>query len=169
MIRPLGIKGLLLIQPQCRFDDRGFFLESFHLGRYAAAGIDVQFVQDNEVFSKKNVLRGLHYQRSPGQAKLISVVLGRIWDVAVDLRPDSPTFQQWEAVELSAEEKTQLFIPIGFAHGYCVLSEEALVHYKVSAFYDPNEEKTIAWDDPTLAISWPIQHPILSERDRIAL
>jgi dTDP-4-dehydrorhamnose 3,5-epimerase len=167
-VQPLPLLGPLLIQPRLYEDERGFFYESFHSARYAAAGIDVVFVQDNASFSKKNVIRGLHYQESPGQAKLVSVAKGRIWDVVVDIRPDSPTFKQWIALELSDANHSQLFIPIGFAHGFCILSETAEVHYKVSAHYDPAQERTIRWNDPALAIDWPVRDAILSDRDRQA-
>ena len=164
-LQKLSLEGLILIEPLRFLDERGLFMERYQQKRYSDAGVSIPFVQDNEVFSKKNVLRGLHYQRSPGQAKLISVVRGSIWDVAVDLRPGSPTFGNWEAVELSDKNGLQLFIPVGFAHGYCVLGEEAIVTYKLSAPYDPKEERTIRWDDSTLAINWPIKHPVLSQRD----
>ena len=162
---PLRLSGLLLIKPRVVQDARGFFFESYRKDRYHASGIYLEFVQDNAALSKKDTLRGLHYQASPGQAKLISAALGKIWDVAVDIRPDSPTFGQWEAVELSDENHWQLLIPIGFAHGYCTLSEIARVHYKVTSLYDEAEERTIQWDDPTIAISWPTRQPILSQRD----
>lgn len=166
--RKMRLQGLVLIEPGRAEDARGFFLERYRHADYAAAGIDCSFIQDNEVFSKSNVLRGLHYQEKPGQAKLVSAVSGLIWDVAVDIRPSSPTYGQWEAVELSEENGLQFYIPIGFAHGYCVLSPTARVYYKVSAPYDPKEERTLRWDDPHLAIDWPLNHPLLSERDRSA-
>lgn len=157
-----------MIQPKVFKDERGFFCESYRRNRYADAGIDLEFVQDNIAFSKKNTLRGLHYQERPGQAKLVSVSGGSIWDVAVDVRPDSPTYGEWEAVELSDDNFKQFFIPVGFAHGYLVLSDTARVHYKVSSPYDPAEERSILWNDPTLAIDWPVLKPILSERDQKA-
>jgi dTDP-4-dehydrorhamnose 3,5-epimerase len=162
------LKGLITIQSKRLKDERGSFLERYQSARYAALGVDVPFVQDNEVFSLKNVLRGLHYQEKPGQAKLLSVSQGSIWDVAVDIRPDSETFGKWYGIELSEENGVQFFIPTGFAHGYCVLSETARVTYKVSSFYDPQEEKTLRWDDPRFGIDWPIQTPLLSEKDRSA-
>ena len=165
-IVPLRLKGLFLIKPRVFKDERGFFFENYQRERYQKAGIDLEFIQDNAAFSKKNILRGLHYQEKPGQAKLVFAVTGSIWDVAVDIRPNSPTFGQWEALELTEENHWQFFIPVGFAHGYCVLSETAEVHYKVSAPYDFAEEKTIQWNDPSIAVAWPIQNPILSERDR---
>lgn len=164
----LRIKGLAIIQPKVFHDERGFFFESYRRPRFAEAGIDLEFVQDNVSFSHKNTLRGLHYQDSPGQAKLVSVISGCIWDVAVDIRPGSPTFGKWHAVELSGDNFTQFLIPVGFAHGFCVLSETARVQYKVSAPYDAKAERTIRWDDPKIAIQWPIKNPLLSERDRKA-
>jgi dTDP-4-dehydrorhamnose 3,5-epimerase len=125
-------------------------------------------VQDNISFSQKGVLRGLHYQSSPGQGKLVSVLVGKIWDVAVDIRKGSATFGQWEAVELSSDNHYQFYIPVGFAHGYCVLSETALVQYKVTAEFNPATERTIRWDDPDLTVEWPLQHPVLSDRDQKA-
>lgn len=165
-IESLRIPGLLLIKPAVFTDERGYFFESYQRDQYVKAGINVSFVQDNVSFSHQNVLRGLHYQECPGQAKLVSALAGRIWDVAVDIRPSSPTFGCWEAIELSEHNHWQLFIPIGFAHGYCVLSHTACISYKVSNAYDPLTERTLCWDDPSLAISWPIQSPILSKRDR---
>ena len=163
---PLRLEGLLLIQQRVFKDERGFFFESYHDARYRQAGIAVSFIQDNAALSRKDTLRGLHYQAQPGQAKLISATLGAIWDVAVDIRPNSPTFGEWEALELTDENHWQFFIPVGFAHGYCVLSDQARVHYKVDAPYDPEQEMTLRWDDPTLAIDWPTKAPILSDRDR---
>jgi len=165
-VQPLRLPGLEIVRPAVFRDERGFFLESFQTGRYAEAGIDVTFVQDNHSRSVRGVLRGLHYQSEPGQAKLIRVGRGRIFDVAVDLRPDSPTFGQWEGVELDDASHHQLFIPVGFAHGFCVTSEVADVVYKVSSPYDPATERTLAFDDPELAIIWPIEAPIVSDRDR---
>jgi dTDP-4-dehydrorhamnose 3,5-epimerase len=164
----LPLDGLLVIQPQVFRDVRGLFFESYRQSRYAEVGIGIEFTQDNISFSKKNTLRGLHYQDSPGQAKLVSVVQGSIWDVAVDIRPDSPTFGKWAAVELNDENFKQFFIPLGFAHGYCVLSDFARVQYKASADFDPAAERTIVWNDPDFAIDWPVINPILSDRDRLA-
>jgi dTDP-4-dehydrorhamnose 3,5-epimerase len=146
-------------------DKRGFFYESYHYQRYAEAGIDVQFVQDNQSRSVKNTLRGLHYQVNPGQAKLVRVVVGEIFDVAVDVRWNSPTFGKWVGESLSAENKKQLYIPVGFAHGFCVISDEAEVQYKCSDYYAPQDERGILWNDATLAIDWPVLNPILSQRD----
>lgn len=168
-IDSLEMKGLYLIKPKCFMDERGYFLETYRQSAYNQKGIDVAFVQDNAAFSKKGVLRGLHYQDKPGQAKLVSVSFGSIWDVAVDLRPDSESFGKWCGVELNDHNHYQLFIPVGFAHGYCVLSEEgAVVSYKVSADYNPAMERSVRWDDPHLAINWPIKTPILSLRDQQA-
>lgn len=163
---PARLAGLILIEPRVFNDDRGFFLESYHKPRYAAVGVDVDFVQDNHSFSRKGTLRGLHFQTSPGQAKLVRCVRGTIWDVAVDIRPDSATFGQWEAFELDARSHRQLFIPTGFAHGFCVLSEEAEVLYKCSSIYDGTTESGLAWDDPDLAVAWPVTNPVVSARDQ---
>jgi len=161
----LRLPGLQLIKPRLYKDERGFFWESYRHPTYAKWNIP-DFVQDNISFSQKNVIRALHLQKEPGQAKLVQVLSGRIFDVAVDLRIGSPTFGQWEAVELDDVDRCQLFIPAGFAHGFCVLSENALVQYKVSSLYDPKTELSIRWNDPELNIAWPIDHPILSERDQ---
>lgn len=163
---PLRLEGLLLVKPRCFEDARGYFFETYRQSAYERAGILPPFVQDNAAFSKKGVVRGLHYQKKPGQAKLVTALQGSIWDVAVDIRENSPTFGQWEAVELSDKNHWQLFVPIGFAHGYCTLTDSACVSYKVSAPYDPKAECTIRWDDPDLAIPWPAVNPILSERDK---
>jgi dTDP-4-dehydrorhamnose 3,5-epimerase len=163
---PTRLDGLVLLQPSVHADERGFFVETYSRGPYRAAGVEVEFVQDNHSRSGRGTLRGLHYQRRPGQAKLVRAVRGRIWDVAVDIRPDSPTFGQWEAVELDDESHRQLFMPVGFAHGFCVLSDVADVAYKVSAPYDGAEERGIAWDDPDIGVAWPLDEPVLSGRDR---
>lgn len=162
----LELDGLLLVQPRVYRDDRGWFFEPYNEARYRRAGILDRFVQDNHSCSSRETVRGLHYQGSPGQVKLLSVTVGAVLDVAVDIRVDSPTFGRWLAVELDAERHNQLYIPIGFAHGFCVLSEEAQVMYKVSALYDPAEERTIAWDDPEIGVKWPVRNPVLSPRDR---
>lgn len=168
-IFPLScIEGPKRIVPRIFSDARGAFSESYHRQRYKEMGIEADFCQDNLSSSQKGTLRGLHFQSAPGQAKLVSCLYGKIWDVVVDLRPSSKSYLQWEAVTLEGEERIQLYVPIGFAHGFCVLSEMALVHYKVSAFYAPETEKTIRWDDPNIQVVWPIQNPILSERDRTA-
>lgn len=165
-IENLSIDGLILIKPRIFADQRGFFFEAFHVEKYKEAGIDVEFVQDNESFSVKNVIRGLHFQVKPhAQAKLVRVVQGKIIDVVVDLRRNSPTFGKYLMVELSAENNYQLYIPAGFAHGFVALDEYNRVHYKCSAFYHPESERTILWNDPDLAIPWPVTNPIISEKD----
>ncbi|HVR62949.1 MAG TPA: dTDP-4-dehydrorhamnose 3,5-epimerase [Polyangia bacterium] len=164
----LKLAGLKLVRPQLFGDARGVFLETYNVARYAAAGIDVPFVQDNHSRSVKDTLRGLHYQSQPGQAKLVRVSSGRIWDVAVDIRPDSATFGHWYGGQLDSERREQLYIPVGFAHGFCVLSDVADVEYKVSTPYDPRTECSLSYADPELAVSWPISQPILSARDKSA-
>lgn len=155
-----------LIEPRVFRDERGFFYESYNQREYAAHGIADIFVQDNHSRSTRGALRGLHYQVNPGQVKLVRVVTGVVWDVAIDIRFGSPTFGQWVGVELSAENMRQLYVPVGFAHGFCVLSDTADFVYKVSTFYSPPDERGIAWDDPDLGITWPIDEPILSARDQ---
>jgi dTDP-4-dehydrorhamnose 3,5-epimerase len=167
-VTDLELPGLKLIRPNVFGDARGFFIETYNAGRYAEAGVREAFVQDNHSRSIKNTLRGLHYQSSPGQAKLVRVTLGRIWDVAVDIRPTSPTFGRWHGVELDAEKHEQLFVPIGFAHGFCVLSDFAEVQYKVSALYDAKTECSIDYADPELSVTWPVPEPLLSARDQQA-
>lgn len=167
-VTDLEFKGLKLVSPRLFQDERGFFFESYSESRYRGAGIDVSFVQDNVSFSRNGTIRGLHFQSSPGQAKLVSCAQGKIWDVAVDLRPDSETFGQWRGVVLDDEKHQQLFIPVGFAHGFCVLSEMARVQYKVSSFYDAKTECSIRWNDPDLNIDWPTKDPLLSPRDQIS-
>lgn len=162
----LAISGLKILQPRVFQDERGSFWESYRRPLYEELGIALDFPQDNVSISRKSTIRGLHYQ--PGQAKLVSVLSGSIFDVAVDLRKDSPTFGQWASVELSDANRKQFFIPDGFAHGFCALSETAIVQYKVSAIYDPKEEKSIRWNDPFFAIDWPVKEPILSMRDRLS-
>ncbi|WP_068471358.1 dTDP-4-dehydrorhamnose 3,5-epimerase [Candidatus Protochlamydia phocaeensis] len=164
----LRLKGLKLIKPKVFKDPRGFFLESFKQPLYEKMGIQEKFAQDNHSFSTKHCIRGMHFQSFPGQAKLVRVAVGKVYDVAVDIRPDSPTYGQWEAVVLDDQEHHQLFIPVGFAHGFCVLSEEAHVMYKVSTPYDPVHEKGFRWNDPQINIQWPTQQPIVSERDQQA-
>ncbi len=159
------LQGVWIIEPTAYEDQRGFFMETYHQARYRDAGIGPDFVQDNLSFSVAQTLRGLHYQHPHGQAKLVQVLQGAIYDVAVDIRRRSPTFGRWVAVELSAENRRQLFIPQGFAHGFCVLSRQAVVIYKCSDFYDPGCERGILWSDPGLAIPWPVQDPILSDKD----
>ena len=157
-----------MLEPEAHGDERGFLVETFRQHQWREAGVGVDFVQDNHSRSRKGILRGLHFQTSPGQAKLVSCGRGRIWDVAVDLRRDSPTYRQWEGHELDDERHRQLFVPAGCAHGFCVLSEVADVHYKLSSPYDPETEAGIAWADPEIGIEWPIADPQTSERDRTA-
>lgn len=164
-VEELDLKGLKLIQPTVFRDDRGFFFESFHEPRYRSFGISCSFVQDNHSKSCQGTIRGMHFQTHPGQDKLVRVIQGRIFDVAVDIRPQSPTFGQWTGVILDDEEQQQLFVPVGFAHGFCVLSDEAHVLYKVSNVYDPHTEKGFRWDDPDVAIDWPVKNPVVSKRD----
>jgi len=161
-----ALEGLLIIEPQVFEDHRGYFLEAHHQRRYENAGLDAVFVQDNLSFSKRKTLRGLHFQVSRPQAKLVQAITGEVFDVAVDLRSDSATFGKWQGVQLSEKNKRQLFIPEGFAHGFCVLSESAHVGYKCSDYYDPGDESGILWSDPAIGIEWPVKDPILSERDR---
>ncbi len=167
-IRETGIRDLRIVKPRVFEDDRGYFFESFNAGTFLKAGIDLQFVQDNQSRSGYGVIRGLHYQLEPkAQAKLVRVIEGRIWDVAVDLRENSPTFLQWEGVELSAENYLQLLIPRGFAHGFSVQSKTAVVLYKCDELYSPEHEAGIRHDDPELGVDWKIRpgNRIISARD----
>ena len=159
------IEDLLIIEPQVFGDDRGFFYETYQKNRYIEAGIALEFVQDNRSRSSKGVLRGLHFQKNKPQGKLVSVTQGEVFDVAVDLRVDSPTFGRYQSVLLSGENKKQFYVPPGFAHGFCVLSETADFQYKCTDYYDPSDEGGILWDDPVLAIEWPITNPKLSDKD----
>ena len=159
------LAGLLLIEPKVFGDLRGFFLESWNRDRYRAAGIPDDFVQDNFSFSRQGTLRGLHFQNPRPQGKLVSVWQGEVWDVAVDLRRQSPTFGRWLGASLSAENKRQFYVPPGFAHGFVVLSEAALFHYKCTNDYSPKDEVGFRWDDPAVGIRWPVERPILSSRD----
>lgn len=163
---PTTLPGLVLLEPDVHGDERGFFLETYHQDRYRALGIDAVFVQDNHSRSRRGTLRGLHFQTDPGQAKLVRCARGAIRDVVVDIRRSSPTFGRHEAFELDDRAHRQLFVPVGFAHGFIVLSDEADVTYKVSSPYDPSTEAGIAWDDPALGIDWGVADPIVSPRDR---
>lgn len=166
---PTTIPDIILIQPKVFGDQRGFFFETYRASRFSEAGIPDQFVQDNHSGSQKGTLRGLHYQIRQSQGKLIRVISGEIFDVAVDIRRSSATFGKWVGMSLSAENKHQLWVPPGFAHGFYVLSEWAEVMYKTTDFYAPDWERSIAWDDPDLGIDWPIApgtEPVLSEKDR---
>lgn len=167
-ILDLPLEGLKLLKPRVISDTRGFFIETYSQTRYREAGVECTFVQDNHSRSKRGTLRGLHYQSSPGQAKLIRVASGSIFDVAVDIRPHSPTFGQWYGATLDDAEHVQRFVPVGFAHGFCVTSEVADVVYKVSSPYDPSTESGMRWDDPDIGVNWPVAEPILSERDQHA-
>jgi dTDP-4-dehydrorhamnose 3,5-epimerase len=162
------LDGVVLIEPEVHGDERGFLVETFRDDRWRELGVEVEFVQENHSRSGRGILRGLHFQTRPGQGKLVRCLRGRIWDVAVDLRRDSPTYRRWEGYELDDERHRQLFVPAGFGHGFCVLSEQADVAYKLSSYYDPATEAGIAWDDPAVGVEWPISEPVLSERDRTA-
>jgi dTDP-4-dehydrorhamnose 3,5-epimerase len=164
----LPLAGAKLIRPRVFRDPRGFFFESYSEPRYRAAGMPEVWVQDNHSSSVQGTLRGLHYQSTPGQAKLLRVTRGRIFDAIVDIRPASPTFGKWHAEEIDAEQHCQIYIPIGFAHGFCVLSDVAEVQYKVSSPYDAAHECAIRWNDPEIGLAWPIAAPILSERDQLS-
>jgi dTDP-4-dehydrorhamnose 3,5-epimerase len=160
-----GLSGLKLIEPQCFRDERGFFLESFHAERYRQFGIGDAFVQDNHSRSLRGVLRGLHFQVKHPQAQIVTVIRGKVFDVTVDLRPESPTFRRWYGVELSDDGPRQLYMAPGFAHGFCVLSDFADLHYKVSRLYDHKDEGGLVWNDPDIGIHWPIGNPAVSQRD----
>jgi dTDP-4-dehydrorhamnose 3,5-epimerase len=162
----LAIPGLVYLEPAVWSDPRGFFTEIHHQGRYAGAGLPGPFVQDNLSCSRHGVVRGLHLQKSHPQAKLISVIRGAIWDVVVDLRRGSPMFGRWAAHELSGERHDQLYVPEGCAHGFAVTGDEALVLYKCTDLYVPGDELGIRWDDPDLAIPWPVEHAVVSDKDR---
>ena len=160
-----ALPGVLIIEPRVFRDERGFFLETFHAERYRDAGIALEFVQDNHSRSRRDTLRGLHFQRRRPQGKLVRAVEGTIFDVAADVTPGSPTFGRWVSVELSAENFRQMYVPPGYAHGFCVLTEEAQVEYKCTDFYDPADETGVMWNDPVLGIAWPTVTPVLSARD----
>ena len=163
---PTELPGVVLIEPDVHADARGFFLEAFHAEKYRAGGVPGPFVQDNHSKSVRGTLRGLHLQRTKLQGKLVRAIEGEIYDVAVDVRRGSPTFGRWVGTALSATNFLQWYIPPGFAHAFCVISESAQVEYKCTAFYDAADEIGIAWNDPTLNIRWPIDQPLLSDRDR---
>jgi dTDP-4-dehydrorhamnose 3,5-epimerase len=162
------LDGLVLVEPQVHGDERGFFVETYSKDAWAELGVDTEFVQHNHSRSSHGTLRGLHFQTSPGQAKLLRCARGSILDVAVDLRKDSPTYGQWEGHVLDDVTHHQLFVPIGFAHGFVVLSDVADVAYLVSSLYDPATEAGIAWDDPEVGVDWQVAEPLLSERDQTA-
>jgi dTDP-4-dehydrorhamnose 3,5-epimerase len=162
---PTKIPGMLILEPRVFRDERGSFFESFQATRYRAAGIDRPFVQDCFSRSVRGVVRGLHYQLRRPQGKLCSVLQGEVFDVAVDLRRGSPAFGTWVGVGLSAASGRQVYLPPGLAHGFCVVSDEALFHYKCTELYAPQSERTLLWNDPHLAIAWPVEDPILSAKD----
>jgi dTDP-4-dehydrorhamnose 3,5-epimerase len=164
------INDVKIIEPKVFGDERGFFLETFQARRYQeSAGIKLSFVQDNYSRSTKGVLRGLHFQKNKAQGKLVRVVRGEVFDVAVDIRTNSPTFGRWVSVILSEENKRQFWIPPGFAHGFVVLSDSADFEYKCTDYYDPSDEGCLVWNDPTLAITWPLDNPLLSAKDQAGL
>jgi len=162
-----ALPGVLIIEPTVFGDTRGFFLESFQQQRYAEAGIDLPFVQDNHSRSRRGVLRGLHFQKTRPQGKLVSVTRGAVYDVAVDIDPASPTCGRFVGVELNDENHRQLWVPPGYAHGFCVLSEVVDFTYKCTDYYDPSDEGGLAWNDPEVAIPWPIENPQLSAKDQL--
>jgi dTDP-4-dehydrorhamnose 3,5-epimerase len=164
VVEETPLAGLLVVRPRVFPDDRGFFFEPYRAERFHPHGIVVD-AQDNHSRSVKGVLRGMHFQTDPGQAKLVRCGRGRVWDVAVDVRLDSPTFGRWHGLELDDVDHAQLYVPVGFAHGYCVLSDEADFLYKVSAPYDGATEAGFAWDDPDIGIAWPLDDPLVSARD----
>jgi dTDP-4-dehydrorhamnose 3,5-epimerase len=163
---PTRIADLVLIEPTVHADSRGFFVETYSQQAWADLGVTAHLVQDNHSRSIRGTIRALHFQTHPGQPKLVRVARGRAWVVAVDIRRSSPTFGEWESFELDDERNLQLYVPIGFAHGFCALSEVMDFVYKVGSYYDPATERGIAWDDPALGIPWPTDVPIVSERDR---
>ena len=160
------LEGVLLIQPAIHSDPRGRFFESFQKERYKEIGIEEEFVQENQSVSQKNTIRGLHYRSAPEQSKLVRVIKGEVFDVVVDIRRESPTFGQWRGYILSDSNYLQIYIPVGFAHGFCVLSETAEFLYKVSEYYSAEKEKGIIWNDPDIGIKWPTSTPVLSEKDK---
>lgn len=162
------IPGPIIVEPKAFGDERGFFLESYKKSDFVKNGIDVEFKQDNHSLSTKGVLRGLHYQKPPSaQAKLVRVIKGSVWDVAVDIRKESPTFKKWIAVELSEENKKMFYIPEGFAHGFVALTDDVHLVYKCSNEYSPLHDAGIRWDDPEIAVEWPVRKPLLSDKDLV--
>lgn len=166
IVETTPLSGVLLFKPDVFGDSRGYFLESWNRRRYAEQGLDRDFVQDNLSFSRRGILRGLHFQNPGPQGKLVQVLVGEVYDVAVDIRLGSPTFGRWFGVILSEANHHQLYVPEGFAHGFCVTSETAMFSYKCTDFYNPAAEFSLRWDDPDLAIPWPIENPSLSAKDR---
>ena len=165
-INPTELPDAWVIEPDVYGDDRGYFMEIYNSGKYLDAGIRYSFVQDNISMSKKHCLRGLHYQFPEGQGKLVWVVEGAVFDVIVDIRRGSPAFGRWVGTEVSSKNKKQLWIPPGFAHGFCVISEYAVFMYKCTDFYVPSSEYTILWNDPEIMIDWPLKSPVLSSKDQ---
>ena len=163
------LPGVLLFEPRVHSDHRGYFIELWSQAHYAEAGLPAAFVQDNMSYSRRGVLRGLHLQHPHAQGKLVSVVRGEIWDVAVDVRRDSPRYGHWFGTALSSENRRQLYIPEGFAHGFVVTGDEALVLYKVTDFHQPAAETTVLWSDPAIGIRWPVETPIISTKDALGL
>ena len=162
------LQGLLIIEPEVFGDSRGYFMESWNRQRYREAGLNFDFVQDNFSLSRRGTLRGLHFQNPLAQGKLVSVLQGDVFDVGVDIRRVSPTFGRWFGMTLSGENKRQFYLPPGFAHGFLVLSEMALFHYKCTDYYSPQDEQGFRWDDPDVGIEWPVENPLLSKRDAAA-
>lgn len=167
-VEQTDIDGVLLVKPKVWGDERGYFLETWQRSRYKDIGIDFDFVQDNHSYSRRDILRGLHFQRNHPQGKLVYVTLGSVFDVAVDIRPDSPTFGKWYGAVLSAENHHQLWVPPGLAHGFVVLSDEAYFNYKCTDYYYPDDESSIRWNDPDINIKWPVVDPVLSDKDKNA-
>jgi dTDP-4-dehydrorhamnose 3,5-epimerase len=165
---PTKLDGVVLLGPTVHGDERGFMVETYRRDLWAEHGVEVEFVQHNHSRSSKGTLRGIHFQTEPGQAKLVRCARGAVLDVAVDLRRDSPTFGQWEAHVLDDEKHRQLFVPVGFGHGFAVLSDIADFTYLLSSLYDPLTESGIAWDDPDVGVDWQVENPLLSERDKTA-
>ena len=165
IVEPTPLEGLLIIEPKCHKDDRGFFMESYHEDRYRESGINEKFVQGNHSRSKKNNLRGMHFQVKHPQAQIVTVMRGCIFDVCVDLRQNSPTFGEWFGAELNDDGPRQIYMAAGFAHGFCVLSDVVDLHYKVDQFYNPADEGGLLWNDPYINIHWPVNDPLVSIRD----
>jgi dTDP-4-dehydrorhamnose 3,5-epimerase len=162
---PTALTEVVIIEPRVFGDDRGYFFETWQSARYEAAGLPSAFAQVNVSYSQRGVLRGLHFQNPYAQGKLLTVLQGELFDVAVDIRRGSPTFGRWVGVTLSSENRRQLYVPEGFAHGFCVLSDAALVQYKCTELYQPKAEHGLRWDDPEIGIAWPVAQPVLSEKD----
>jgi dTDP-4-dehydrorhamnose 3,5-epimerase len=163
------LQGAMVFEPKVFGDDRGFFMETWNYNRYKEAGLDVKFVQSNLSKSSKGVLRGLHFQEPNPQGKLVQILTGEVFDVAVDIRKGSPTFGQWHAEILTGDNHKQFYIPEGFAHGFCVLSDIAIFSYMCTNFYDATTENSLLWNDPQIAIDWPIDNPLLSDKDKNGL